>query len=77
MEKIGPTFNANGVKFISEYYFKKLQRLKNIVTVDDLSPFEFVFLESFWERTTLRGRSIVITMKQEDILRNICRKFEI
>lgn len=61
---------------ISLYYFNVLEDLKKEVTVNNLSSFEFAFLENLWGRAETYGRSMNFTEKQQEVLRNISRKFD-
>lgn len=73
---LGPTFNSDGRKHISCYYIDQLESLREGIKKEDLNNYEAKFLGNFWDRVSQYGRNTVITERQEDVLRNICRRLE-
>jgi len=58
---------------ISQYYFKKLQRLKEEIDVQKVSPFEASFLDDRWRAMEEYGEFMRLSEKQVEVLKNICR----
>jgi len=58
---------------ISEYYFKKLERLKKKIDVEKVTPFEASFLDDRWQAMGKYGDFMRMTEKQVEVLKNICR----
>ena len=62
---------------ISQYYFHKLEVLKEKIDVYKVSDFEAAFLDDRWKAMDVYGDRMRLSEAQKEVLRNICRKFKV
>lgn len=62
---------------ISDYYYTKLEVLKKRVKLHKTTVFEAQFLDDRWDAMEKYKENMRLSDKQKDVLRDICRKFDV